>query len=109
MGGGPGAGGKLSGLLHCWHAARGWHAVGHGVWGGWWGKGLLPTHCCPVCPLICLPAELTDALDIWVEATGLLHEAECDQEEEAEAGQLMGKGGVGRLRRAASWRPPWRQ
>lgn len=58
-----------------------------------------------------LPAELTDALDIWVEATGLLHEAECDQEEQeqAEAGRPTGKSGGGRLRRAASWIPPWRQ
>ena len=58
-----------------------------------------------------LPAELTDALDIWVEATGLLHEAECKQEEQEQeqAGQPADEGSGGRLRRAASWIPPWRQ
>ena len=41
-----------------------------------------------VCLCLCddLGAELADALDIWAETTGLLFQAECQAEAEAEAG-----------------------
>lgn len=45
-------------------------------------------------------AELTDAWDIWLEATGLLHDTECrqDAEEAAELGQAAAQ-------YACSWVP----
>lgn len=75
--------------------------------------------------------EVTDALDIWVEATGMLHEAECDADEEIRAalaedeeggweggsgwdGGASGGSGSGapggpvELARGASWLPLWR-
>ncbi|KAL4451585.1 hypothetical protein ABPG75_007247 [Micractinium tetrahymenae] len=47
--------------------------------------------------------ELSDAWDIWLEATGLLHDAECEQDA-AEAAEL----GQAAARHACSWVPRWR-
>ena len=65
------------------------------------------THACPAahsCHVLAplAPAEVTDAFDIWVEATGQLYEAECeaDEEERAACGLPPAAG--------ASWRPVWR-
>lgn len=70
----------------------------------------------------CRRAELTDVFDVYLEATGLLHEAECaqDEEEEEELRQQgvvvtrrdASKRGVAegqRVGRSACWRPISRQ
>jgi len=75
------------------------------------------------CPSPAL-AEVTDALDIWVDSTGMLHEAECDADEAIRAAleeqEGSGQGGSGgsaasgapngpiEFARGASWLPLWR-
>lgn len=102
-----------------WRGLRGWVAMTMGS----------PSSSAPQPPLTpqpklpptrMLPAtEPADAFDIWLEATGLLHEAECDQDEEQGAAlgwqpEAPGSNGQGDGRpegfgRHASWRPVWLQ